>query len=598
MADAAAPGSAGRAGSGYGGSVSGQLLARPASPSSAEVLSRFAVPVRRPAFWAVLWLLAIAGEFAALIPVIFGTQPIPAIEVTYRLVGGAFAACGLIAWRRRPDSHVGLLMTLSGFGFLLAPILSQFHFNGALTLQYLASDLYSFPWVWLLLTLVAAGRLSRRLDQALVASFVVPLLLLQIVWMLFLDEEGNVLAVFPDDDIAHVVDRAQRATAACACLATVIVLVARFRAASRPRRRALFPSLGGAVALAAFATLLITDIAFGDRSQVLLWVAIISLLLTPAALLGNMLRSRLARAGLTDLLGDLRTLRGPELEASLAKALGDPDLRLAREPVVDAGPGRSVAPIELDGRPVAALVYDASLDEDPELVDAVTAAAAVAIETGQLQEEAESRMAELRASRERIVTAGDEARRQLERDLHDGAQQRLVAVALQLRLLRGRVQGGDPSIEQQLVMAGEELASSLDELRELARGIHPAVLDHGLPAALQSLAGRSPVPASVSCTDADDLPQPVVLAAYFVASEALTNVAKYAQASVVSVDVHRADGHAVIQIADNGVGGAAPGGGSGLRGLADRVEALGGVLRVTSPPGEGTVVTAELPCGA
>jgi signal transduction histidine kinase len=147
-------------------------------------------------------------------------------------------------------------------------------------------------------------------------------------------------------------------------------------------------------------------------------------------------------------------------------------------------------------------------------------------------------------------------------------------------------------------MAGDELANSLEELRELARGIHPAVLDQGLPTALRSLAARSPVPATVSCSDADDLPGPVELAAYFVASEALTNVAKYARASVISVDVHRSNGHAIIQIADDGIGGAQPDGGSGLRGLSDRVAALGGQLRVTSPRGNGTVVTAELPVEA
>jgi signal transduction histidine kinase len=569
-----------------------------APPSSAQVLGRFAVPVRQPAFWAILWIAAAAAEFGALAPVLFGTEPVPAWEVAYRLVGGSFAACGLIAWRRRPDSRVGLLMTLSGFGFFLAPLLSQLHFDGALSLQYMTAELYSFPWVALLLTLVTAGRLQTNLDRALVAAFVIPLLVLQFVWLVFLDEPGNVLVLFGDDDIASVIDKLQRATAALACLATVFVLVARFRAASRPRRRALFPSLGGAVALSAFAALLISDLVLADRSSVLLWIAIVSLVLTPAALLYTMLRSRLARAGLAGLLGELRNLKGDELQAALAKAIGDPRLELAREPVRpgDVGADRSVSPIRRDGRQVATLIYDASLDDDPDLVDAVTAAAGVALETGELHAEAEAALTELRASRERIVEAGDVARRRLERDLHDGAQQRLVAVALQLRLLRSRVQGGDPSIEEQLVMAGDELANSLEELRELARGIHPAVLDQGLPTALRSLAARSPVPATVSCTEADDLPGPIERAAYFVASEALTNVAKYARASVISVEVHRSNGDAVIQIADDGIGGASADGGSGLRGLSDRVEALGGHLQVTSPPGDGTVVTAELPC--
>ena len=193
--------------------MSGPLVARPATPSSAQVLSRFAVPVPRPALWVALWFLAAAAEFAALIPVIFGTEPILAIDVAYRLVGGTFAACGLIAWHRRPDSHVGLLMTLSGFGFLISPILGQFHFDGALSLAYMTGELYSFPWVALLLTLVTAGRLRRRLDIGLVVSFVIPLLLLQFVWLLFLEVDGNVLVLFPDAGIASAIDKVQRSTA-------------------------------------------------------------------------------------------------------------------------------------------------------------------------------------------------------------------------------------------------------------------------------------------------------------------------------------------------------------------------------------------------
>jgi signal transduction histidine kinase len=270
---------------------------------------------------------------------------------------------------------------------------------------------------------------------------------------------------------------------------------------------------------------------------------------------------------------------------------------LAYEPVAPA-PGRAVAPVELDGREAAWLVYDASLDDDPELVDAVAAAAAVAIENEELRDESEARLAELRASRERIVAAGDAERRRLERDLHDGAQQRLVSIALQLRLVQSRIRA-DPATAEELVSAASaELAASLGELRELARGIHPAVLEHGLAAALDSLATRSPVTATVSYETAGRLPPPVEFAAYFVASEALTNVAKYAGATAVAIRVRRSGSLASIEIADDGAGGADAACGSGLRGLADRVEALGGHLRVASAPGEGTTIVAELPCGA
>ena len=171
-----------------------------------------------------------------------------------------------------------------------------------------------------------------------------------------------------------------------------------------------------------------------------------------------------------------------------------------------------------------------------------------------------------------------------------------MSVALQLRLIQSRIRR-DPAMAEQLVeSAAGELALSLEELRELARGIHPAVLDNGLAAALGSLASRSPVAATVSYDAPERLPQPVELAAYFVASEALANVAKYARATAVDVRVESNGAAVTIAIADDGVGGASPDGGSGLRGLADRVEALGGRLRVASPPGAGTVVTAELPC--
>ena len=206
-----------------------------------------------------------------------------------------------------------------------------------------------------------------------------------------------------------------------------------------------------------------------------------------------------------------------------------------------------------------------------------------------------ARFAELQASRERIVAAGDAERRWLERNLHDGAQQRLVSVALQLRLLQGRVHD-DPAAVQLVATAIDELDLSLAELRELARGIHPAVLDGGLAPALNSLATRSAVATAVSYELPDRLPEPIELAAYFVASEALANVAKYAHATTATVRGWRVGQVATIEVADDGIGGADDAVGSGLRGLADRVEALHGSLHVVSPPGAGTVVTAELPC--
>jgi PAS domain S-box-containing protein len=204
---------------------------------------------------------------------------------------------------------------------------------------------------------------------------------------------------------------------------------------------------------------------------------------------------------------------------------------------------------------------------------------------------------ELRRSRARLVEASDVERRRLERNLHDGAQQRLVSLSLMLRLAHARVEDDPAQAENLLGQASDELARALEELRELARGIHPAVLsDRGLGAALEALVARTPLPVDIDIPEAR-LPEPVEAAAYYVVSEALANVAKYAEASSVAVSIASVNGHAVVEIADDGRGGADPAKGSGLRGLVDRVEALDGRLRVESPPGAGTRIRAEIPCG-
>jgi signal transduction histidine kinase len=214
-----------------------------------------------------------------------------------------------------------------------------------------------------------------------------------------------------------------------------------------------------------------------------------------------------------------------------------------------------------------------------------------------LDAELSARLEELRASRARLVEAGDAERRRLERDLHDGAQSRLVALSLLLRAARTRAAPNE-ELEGMLDHALEELQTSLSELRELARGIHPAVLsDRGLEPALQALASRAPVPVTVQADDATRLPARVETAAYFVVSEALTNVAKYAQATHARVAVRQVNGRVTVEVADDGVGGADAAQGSGLRGLADRVAALDGTLSLESPAGRGTILRAEIPWG-
>jgi signal transduction histidine kinase len=223
--------------------------------------------------------------------------------------------------------------------------------------------------------------------------------------------------------------------------------------------------------------------------------------------------------------------------------------------------------------------------------------AGLELENVRLDAALRARVEELRASRARIVQASDTARRRLERDLHDGAQQRLVALALDLKLARGKLDS-DPTAAAELLDASiEELAEATSELRELARGIHPALLtDRGLGPALEAIASRAPIPVEVAPVPEMRLPGPVESAAYFVVAEALTNVSKYANATHAEVTVTRSNGRVVVEVRDNGVGGADPAAGSGLSGLADRVAALDGLLDVESPQGGGTVVRAEVPC--
>ena len=205
--------------------------------------------------------------------------------------------------------------------------------------------------------------------------------------------------------------------------------------------------------------------------------------------------------------------------------------------------------------------------------------------------------AQLSSSRARIVEAADAARRRIERDLHDGAQQRLVSLSIVLRLAEERIQDDPEAAVQLLASARHELAQSLAELRDLAHGIHPAILDHGLVPALESLVARSPLPVSLAVETHDRLPEAIEKAAYFVASEALANMGKHAAASRAAIRVERDGAAVLIAIEDDGIGGAESTEGSGLRGLADRVEALGGRLDVISPRGGGTSLRAEIPCG-
>jgi signal transduction histidine kinase len=261
------------------------------------------------------------------------------------------------------------------------------------------------------------------------------------------------------------------------------------------------------------------------------------------------------------------------------------------------GSGRAWTAVERDGRRVAAIIHDAALDTSPELVQAAASASSLAIDNERLKADLRARVEELRVSRLRIVEAGYAARRRVERDLHDGAQQELVSLALDLRMLKARLD--DPEAGPLIDALSERLNAALEQLRELARGIHPAMLaDHGLPPAINALAERAPLPVAVEIGLPDRLPAPVETAAYFVVAEALTNVARHAQATAARVTIARRGETLTVEVADDGIGGADLATGTGLSGLQDRLAAVGGTLKVVSPIGAGTHLRATIPCSA
>ena len=230
-------------------------------------------------------------------------------------------------------------------------------------------------------------------------------------------------------------------------------------------------------------------------------------------------------------------------------------------------------------------------------MQSVCAAAGLALENERLQAELRARLVELQASRARLVQATDAERRRIERDLHDGTQQRLVSIAMSLGLLEPRLPA-DGAAAPIVRETREALTVALQELRELTHGIHPALLsERGLAAALEELCGRAALPTRLRSEIEARLPEQLETAAYFFASEALTNAAKHSHASEVQVTARCAGGTLLVEVSDDGIGGASPTGGSGLRGLADRIEALGGTMTVSSPPGRGTSLRAEVPCG-
>ncbi|MCA1841509.1 MAG: sensor histidine kinase, partial [Actinobacteria bacterium] len=302
------------------------------------------------------------------------------------------------------------------------------------------------------------------------------------------------------------------------------------------------------------------------------------------------------------------------LRGALAKTLRDPSVEIGywsrdQNGYVDTdgrsidhlaqSPDRSHTTIEHDGQPLAIIVHDSSLSEEREVLEAAIAAARLALVNERLQAEVRAQLQEVQASRARIIEATDAERRRLERDLHDGAQQRLVSLNLALRMLQRKASSPDPrGLPEDLGQAAEELRQAINELRDLAQGIHPPTLtEKGLAVALDSLAERAPFPVEIVSVPEGRFSPVVEATMYFAVTEALTNSAKHAHATHAQVTITRADGALRGVITDDGVGGADMSRGTGLLGLLDRVSGAAGELRLTSPKGAGTRMEVNLPCG-
>jgi len=644
-------------------------------------------------------------------------------------VSGSFVLAGLIGWNRRPTNRIGMLMVALGFGVLVG-VLGEANYDVPYTLGALFGSLFIAVFVHLLLAYPSGALISRR-ARVLVASgyaiaFVAPLL-----DSMFSAPPACKPSACPDnlvrvtgDHTAHIVATSIWTVASVILFAAVCtLLLGRWRRATPGLRRILRSVyLAGGLSVVLLAVGFVLTPFSGIGATLIAIALIVTFTAVPFIFLAGLLQTTIARgSGIGAIFSSVPERASPgEVQEGLRSALRDESAIVAywyeeeghyvdvegnRFDLPENTRGRVVTRLDYADNPVAAIVHDEALLQEPELLEGVANAARIALERDKLLVEVRARaqryrallqampdlmfrisrdgryisynapnprdlvssevigttvhdrlppelaervlaagraaldgepsvmeyaldfddgrryyegrfaasgdeefllivreiterkeqQQELEASRQRIVAAGDEARRKLERNLHDGAQQRLVSLSLSLRLAQNKL-GKDPDAADQLLEAArEELGQALEELRELARGIHPAVLtDRGLEAALETLANRAPLPVEIECLD-HDLPAPVEAAAYYVVSEALVNATKYADATHVRVRVGRENGCAWVEVADDGVGGADPEAGSGLNGLADRVASLNGKLAIDSPPGAGTRIRAEIP---
>ena len=517
----------------------------------------------RRALWPVLAAAGVAAEAVG-----FGFDD-ASDWVPDLLTGWLLSGCGLVAWDRRPRSLVGPLLVATGGLWFVGDV------GTALVYAYRGPLLHC--------TLTYPGGRARGRGQALTVAGAYLAAVIAQIWR---NETLTIVLslAFVAAAVGHLrgaVGRerrertyALRATAAVACL---LAGTAIFRLAVRT------PSA--------------TDASLRVFEAALALLAIM--------LVRGLLREPWARTVPTDLVVELSETRFGALRDRLARALGDPTLEVgfrvgegdgyvdaAGRPLALPPPGSRRRTTAVQG---AVLVHDPALLDDPGLAAALSEAAQLAGSNARLQAEVRAQIAELQASRRRLLAAADDERRRLEQRLEQTAERRLAMLLPELEEAR-RVAATDPQRAARVQRVSEQLEHSLADVRRLAAGLHPRELaTGGLAGALEALAARSPVPVELALSLPEQLSAEVERTAYFVCSEGLANVAKYAEALRARIAIDRSGERVRVEVSDDGRGGADPGAGSGLRGLADRVEALGGALRIDSPHGAGTRLVAELP---
>lgn len=577
-------------------------------------------PLRRSFDRALLTLL-ISGLFftlllIALLPL--GDDSSPGALVLFPVNLVVYLLAGLLAWYHRPSNPMGALILLAGGAVFLGgagnteiPLFTVIGTIGAsLPLAVLVHLLLAFP----------SGKLRGRLARFTVAAAYVTALVLQMPSYLWSADSPQPLSLADAAGLAEAGDVVQSMVGGAVLVLTAALLAHRLTQATGRERRVLVPLYGyGIVAIAVllFSTRVMPAfLGWTPESVGFLQLAVF--VGVPVAFVLAVLRGGVARTGELEELGAWLGSAGDEkaaIASALGRTLGDPSIDVwfwvpSRSKFIDVDgvdladhspdDHRGMEVVELDGRLIGAISYDRALMPDPELARTASRVVAIALDRERLTAELRSSRRALQLSRERLVEAADLERRRIAQDLHDGLQVKLVLLALEAQQMAG---AAGPEAGDRVAARATDLRRGIDdaatELRGLVHSVMPApLIQRGLSAAAEDLVDRMPIPTSLRLGVVDGECSPVVESvAYFIVAEALANAVKYSAAQKIVVSLERREESLYIEVSDDGRGGARAYGGSGLLGMSERVDVLGGTLDVVSEPGQGTQITVEVPCG-